>query len=118
MTIVEVAATAAPLEVEGLSIRYPGRREPALDGVSLSVIGGERVGIAGRTGAGKSTLALAAAGFIPRVVRAKLDGRVTIDVMVPLQLHHATRQLRSRIQLLAWNVRPADPSVLAIAAQQ
>ena len=39
---------------------------------------GERVGVAGRTGAGKSTLALAAAGFIPRVVRARLDGRVAI----------------------------------------
>ena len=36
---------------------------------------GERVGVAGRTGAGKSTLALAAAGFIPRVVRAAVRGR-------------------------------------------
>src|SRR4029078_6938888 len=44
-----------------------------------AVAAGERVGIAGRTGAGKSTLALAAAGFIPRVVRAKLEGRVVIE---------------------------------------
>ena len=35
---------------------------------------GERVGVTGRTGAGKSTLALAAGGFIPRVVRARLTG--------------------------------------------
>ncbi len=35
--------------------------------------------MAGRTGAGKSTLTLAAAGFIPRVVRAKVDGRVVIE---------------------------------------
>ena len=69
---------ATPLLIDGLGVRYPGgastprgRRPP--------VAAGERVGIAGRTGAGKSTLALAAAGFIPRVVRAKLDGRVTID---------------------------------------
>ena len=34
--------------------------------------------MAGRTGAGKSTLALAAAGFIPRVVRATLGGTVMI----------------------------------------
>ena len=40
---------------------------------------GEILGVAGRTGAGKSTLALAAAGFIPRVVKAKLDGSVTAD---------------------------------------
>jgi energy-coupling factor transport system ATP-binding protein len=35
--------------------------------------------VAGRTGAGKSTLALAAAGFIPRVVRARLEGHVAIE---------------------------------------
>ena len=37
-----------------------------------------RVGVAGRTGAGKSTLALLAAGFIPRVVRATVGGRATL----------------------------------------
>lgn len=73
------AAGAAPLDITDLGIRYPGRREPALHRVSVSVAAGEQVGIAGRTGAGKSTLALAAAGFIPRVVRAKVDGRVVID---------------------------------------
>jgi energy-coupling factor transport system ATP-binding protein len=57
-----------------LRVQYPGRRTPALDGVSVIVDPGERVGIAGRTGAGKSTLALVAAGFIPRVVRARLQG--------------------------------------------
>ncbi len=70
---------AAPLLIQGLRTRYPARRDPALDGIDLAVASGERVGVAGRTGAGKSTLALAAAGFIPRVVRAKVDGRATID---------------------------------------
>jgi energy-coupling factor transport system ATP-binding protein len=79
-TVVAVEpAAATPLAIERLSVRYPGRKEPSLDGVDLDVRGGERVGVAGRTGAGKSTLALAAAGFIPRVVRATLGGRVTID---------------------------------------
>ena len=67
-----------PLVVDALTVRYPAHREPSLDVVSLTVAAGERVGVAGRTGAGKSTLALAAAGFIPRVVRAKLEGRVAI----------------------------------------
>jgi cobalt transport protein ATP-binding subunit len=71
--------TAAPLQIDGLGIRYPGKRESSLEGVSLNVQAGERVGVAGRTGAGKSTLALAAAGFIPRVVRARIDGRVMIE---------------------------------------
>jgi energy-coupling factor transport system ATP-binding protein len=68
-----------PLRIEGLGVRYPGRRDPAIDGISVSVATGERVGVAGRTGAGKSTLALAAAAFIPRVVRARLEGTVAIE---------------------------------------
>lgn len=72
------ATAAALVSIEDLEVRYPGRREPALDGVSVDVPAGSIVGVAGRTGAGKSTLALAAAGFIPRVVRARLGGRVMI----------------------------------------
>ena len=71
--------TEAPFRAIALGVRYPGRRESSLDGVGVEVGAGERVGVAGRTGAGKSTLALAAAGFIPRVVRAKLEGRVLIE---------------------------------------
>jgi len=69
---------AAGLLLDGVSVRYPARRESALD-VSLTVEPGELVGVAGRTGAGKSTLALTAGGFIPRVVRARVDGSVRID---------------------------------------
>ena len=70
------AASAAPLPlaIDELAVRYPGRKAPSLADVTLAVAAGERVGVAGRTGAGKSTLALAAAGFIPRVVRARVDG--------------------------------------------
>ena len=59
-------------------VRYPAARTDALEDVSLSVAAGTRVGVAGRTGAGKSTLALLAAGFIPRVVRATVGGRATL----------------------------------------
>jgi energy-coupling factor transporter ATP-binding protein EcfA2 len=70
--------TQPPLSIDGLAVRYPGKKVPSLEGISLDVAAGERVGVAGRTGAGKSTLTLAAAGFIPRVVRARLDGRIEI----------------------------------------
>ena len=67
------------LRLLGVGVRYPGRREPALDSVDLTVVPGERLGVTGRTGAGKSTLALVAGGFIPRVVRARLTGTALID---------------------------------------
>jgi energy-coupling factor transport system ATP-binding protein len=71
-------AGPAALAVADLEVRYHGRGEPALAGVELAVAAGEVVGVAGRNGAGKSTLALAAAGFVPRVVRARIGGRVEI----------------------------------------
>ncbi len=67
------------LSLASLVVRYHGRRKPALDGIDLEVSVGELVGVAGRNGAGKSTLALAAAAFIPRVVRARIGGRVAIS---------------------------------------
>lgn len=73
-----IEPAAADLVLEDVSVRYVGRREPALSDLDLTITAGERVGVAGRTGAGKSTLAMVAAGFIPRVVRAKLTGRATV----------------------------------------
>jgi energy-coupling factor transporter ATP-binding protein EcfA2 len=67
------------LRLEGVTVRYPGTAASVLDGLDLDVAAGEWVGVTGPAGAGLSTLALVAGGFIPRVVRARLDGRVTID---------------------------------------
>ena len=69
------------VSLEGLSVRYPGRQEPALDDVSLAVADGEWVGVTGRTGAGKSTLALVTAGLLPRVVPGRIDGRSAIGAI-------------------------------------
>jgi energy-coupling factor transport system ATP-binding protein len=66
------------VRLDEVRVRYPASRTPALDGVTLPIASGSRVGVAGRTGAGKSTLALLAAGFIPRVVRATVEGRATV----------------------------------------
>jgi energy-coupling factor transport system ATP-binding protein len=71
-------ASEPALALEGLEVRYHGRRTPALTGIDLAIAPGEMVGVAGRNGAGKSTLTLAAAAFIPRVVRAVIGGRVAI----------------------------------------
>jgi ATP-binding cassette subfamily C protein CydD len=45
-----------PIRFEQLTLRYPGRSEPALDGVSALIEPGERVALSGPSGAGKTSL--------------------------------------------------------------
>jgi energy-coupling factor transporter ATP-binding protein EcfA2 len=88
------AEAGASIAIDGITVRYPAGRVPALADVSVAVDAGEVVAVTGRTGAGKSTLALAAAGFIPRVVRARVDGRVLVaglDAMTARAGELATR---------------------------
>jgi peptide/nickel transport system ATP-binding protein len=61
------------LEVSDLHVEFPTRRGPfaAVDGVSLQLGAGERLGLIGESGSGKSTLALA----IMRLI--KPPGRIT-----------------------------------------
>lgn len=67
-------AQAAPLlEIRDLVVAYGGIR--AVDGVSLSVAGGEVLGIVGPNGAGKSTLLAAVGGQLrPTSGRVRIDG--------------------------------------------
>lgn len=51
------------LSVEGLSYRYPGAAQDALEDVSFSINAGERVALMGPNGAGKSTLIKLASGL-------------------------------------------------------
>ena len=53
------------VEVTNLAVRYPGRDEPAVAGVSFSVRRGEVVALSGRSGLGKSSIVAALMGFVP-----------------------------------------------------
>ena len=62
------------VEFRDVLMRYRPDTETVLNGLSFSIKAGEKVGIVGRTGAGKSTLALC----ISRI--AELDsGQILID---------------------------------------
>ena len=68
--------SAAPLALSLRihSVAYSGR--VALRDIALDVSRGEIVGIAGHVGAGKTTLALAAAGLLGRSLPAAIDGTI------------------------------------------
>jgi len=61
---------------EKVVMRYAPHLEPSLKGIDLRVRAGEKVGVVGRTGAGKSSLAV----VIFRLVEAS-SGRVLIDAV-------------------------------------
>ncbi len=59
-----VSAPAA-VRLSDVSVRYPGRDQPAVAGLSLSLARGEVVVLAGPSGGGKSSVVAALMGFVP-----------------------------------------------------
>src|SRR5262245_51167725 len=59
---------------ENVTFRYPNANENALEKVSFQVAGGERIGIIGRVGSGKTTIGRLLAGFYEPT-----EGKVYVD---------------------------------------
>ncbi len=62
------------VELDSLTVRYPGAARPALHDLSLRVGGGERVLLLGPSGCGKSTLLAVLLGLIPHSLHAEVSG--------------------------------------------
>ncbi|KAL9479999.1 hypothetical protein ACSS6W_004785 [Trichoderma asperelloides] len=89
--------TSGDIEVKDLVVGYAEDLPPVLKGVSFNVKNNERVGVIGRTGAGKSSLTLALFRFLEaRSGTVLIDG---VDIS-KIDLH----SLRSRLAII-----PQDP---------
>ncbi|NXG80702.1 MRP1 protein, partial [Baryphthengus martii] len=93
----QVWLTEGRIEFRNYSLRYRPNLEFALKHVNLTINGQEKIGITGRTGAGKSTLAV---GLL-RLVEAA-EGAILIDGLDIAQL--GLHDLRTKITVI-----PQDP---------
>lgn len=87
----------AVLRLDNLAIQYAGAARPALEDLSLVVGPGDAIWLAGATGAGCTTLLLAAAGFAPRLTGGSRRGSVEVLGHDPAV---ETRTLAGRLALL------------------
>ena len=115
------------IRLEGVTVRYPGREDAALDGVSLVVAPGERVALVGESGAGKSTLLHLLLGFVTPSRGRVLVGGVdlaTLDLdlwrrrlaFVPQRPHLFATSVSGNI-LLGSSATPAEVRTAAEAAR-
>jgi len=86
--------------VDGVTMRYREGLPIVLDGISLDIKAGERVGIVGRTGCGKSS-------FLSTLLRlVELEsGRISVDDVDISQI--GLHDLRSKVAMI-----PQDPAIL------
>jgi len=88
------------IEFKDLSMRYRPGLPNVLHGISMSIRGGEKIGIVGRTGAGKSSITLA----LLRIV--EYAGSITIDGVDISKI--GLRDLRTKIAII-----PQDPTIFS-----
>lgn len=93
------------ITLHNVSLTYPSRSIPAVDNITLHVGSGERVGIVGRTGCGKSTLVSCIARLIdPSSGSITIDRVETTDV-APQQLRHVVHTLPQEPLIFEGTIR-------------
>lgn len=88
--------TNSRVEVTDLTVTYAPGLPPVLKGLNIAFEGNQRIGIVGRTGAGKSSLALALFRFLEAS-----EGQILIDGIDIAQVKLA--HLRSRLAIIPQN---------------
>jgi len=89
--------TEGRVAFRNVSLTYPGKSVPALDGINLDIAPGETVALVGASGSGKTTLAnLVPRFYDPDAGTITLDGHDIRDI--------ALQNLRSHIALVSQDV--------------
>jgi ATP-binding cassette subfamily C protein CydCD len=106
-------AAVAPIEIEGVTLTYPGRTAPALERLSLTIEPGETVALVGPSGCGKSTLLSVLLGLtVPDQGSVRIDG-TELDRLDRGEWHERLAWLPQSPHLfaapIADNVRIARP---------
>lgn len=92
--------TEAAIEMRDVRLWYSDPETPVLHGINISIQPGSKVGVVGRTGAGKSSLIAVLLRLAPTSGSVKIDGTPTCSI--PLQ------DLRRAFTLI-----PQDPALFA-----
>lgn len=93
------------IECRGLNFTYPNQQNMALKNINLVIKPGEKIGIIGRSGSGKSSLAKLIVGLYQPDSGALLVDGVDIRQIDVSELHHNVGYVPQDIQLLAGTLR-------------
>ncbi len=93
------------IECRQLDFSYPNQQNPALKGLNLVIRPGEKVGIIGRSGSGKSSLAKLLVGLYQADAGSLLVDGVDIRQLDVSELRHNIGYVPQDIQLLSGTLR-------------
>lgn len=80
----EAVTIHGAITMRGVSFGYPGSQAPVLHELDLEIPTGQRIGLVGETGAGKSTFLDLVLGFFePTAGEIRFDGRTLADIGLP-----------------------------------
>ncbi len=93
-------------EIEFSDVRFAyDSKRPVLDGVSLKIARGEKVGLVGPSGAGKTTLTDLLSGlYVPQSGTIRIDGQ-SLDEVAPSSLRSAVRGVAADGMLFRASIR-------------
>ncbi len=125
-TLTELPVPEARVSAKSMTVIPPGQRVPTLRNVTFELRPGEALGVIGRSGAGKSTMARAISGFWPLAAGEARLGGATLDQFNPERLGQHIGYLPQSVSLfpgtiaenIARMVIEPDSAKVVKAAQQ